>query len=143
MESRNVHVLLNSTIRHPGQETETHELKATGQCIVKAGRSYLKYEEDHDGKRIQTMIKMGANDALIMRKGAVDMRLPFNVEEERQGTYGNGPATFGLVVQTERLIFEENENTFSGTFSVMYSLWAEESVLGNYELTITYTEGTS
>ena len=37
-------------------------------------------------------IKMGNGDALIMRSGAVKMRLPFDTEENRTGEYGNGPA---------------------------------------------------
>ena len=143
MESRNVNVRLSSSIRHPEQDEETYELLATGQYIIKAGRSYLKYEEEQNGKRIQTTIKMGAEDALIMRNGAVDMRLPFNLEGERFGTYGNGPATFDLRVKTERLEFIEKEDVFGGKFGVMYTLLAEGSILGKYELTITYTEGTS
>ena len=143
METQNVTIMLNSSIRHPGQDEETHELNAIGQYIKRAGRSYLKYEEEQSGNRIETTVKMGDEDALIMRRGAVDMRLPFNLDEERQGTYGSGPANFQLIVKTNDLEFAEVRDGFGGRFSVAYELVAEGSVLGTYELTITYTEGTS
>lgn len=140
MGTRNVNIQLSSSIGHPGQDEETHELHLTGQCIRKAGRLYLKYQEVQNGAAIQTTVKMGDEDALIMRSGAVDMRLPFQLEEERQGIYGNGPASFELIVKTERLEF--TEDTSGGRFSVSYNLLAEGSILGTYKLTITYSEGT-
>lgn len=143
MESRNVNVRISSSIRHPEQDEEIHEVLATGQYVIKAGKPYLKYVEEQDGNGVQTIIKMGTEDALIMRSGAVDMRLPFSLEGERLGTYGNGPARFDLGVKTGRLEFAEQEDAFGGRFRVMYTLLAEGSILGKYELTITYTEGIS
>ena len=82
MESKNigqpVHIRLHSSIRHPGQEIETHELQATGRLIEKANAFYLKYDENHNGDNIQTILKMSNRNALIMRSGAVKMRLPFD-----------------------------------------------------------------
>ena len=142
METQNVTIMLNSSIRHPEQDEETHELHAIGQYIKKAGRSYLKFNEEQSGNRIETTVKMGDKDALIMRRGAVDMRLPFNLDEERQGTYGSGPANFQLIVKTNNLEFTKLVDGFGGRFTVAYELVAEGSVLGIYELTITYSEGT-
>ena len=142
METRdrvcNVDIQLHSSIRHPGQDQETHELSLTGQLIEKKGKSYLKYEEQQSGNRILTTIKMGAEDALILRSGAVTMRLPFIINGERPCTYGSGPATFDLLVKTTRLDFREEARQFH----VAYELHADESLLGTYELTITYTGGT-
>ena len=146
MESREkgryVTIKLHSSIRHPGQDEEKHELNAKGLLIEKAGKSYLKYEEQQSGKSIQTIVKLDSTDALIMRRGAVTMRLPFVASGERPGTYGSGPATFDLVVKTAKLDFTEQEDNSGGRFNVNYDLHAEGSLLGTYELTITYTEGT-
>lgn len=138
---QNVNIQLSSSIRHPEQDEETHELHLTGQCIRKAGRFYLKYQEVQNGNTIQTTIKMGDEDAIIMRSGAVNMRLPFQMEGERQGIYGNGPAAFELIIKTEHLEFTGSAS--DGRFSVSYDLLAEGSLLGKYKLTITYSEGTS
>ena len=138
---RPVIVQLHSSIQHPGQDRETHALKATGRIIEKAGTSYLKYEEEQNGDNIQTTIKLGTEDALIMRKGAITMRLPFALEGERPGEYGNGPASFKLLVKTNQLEFKEEVKKTSGRFAVTYELHTEGSLLGTYELTITYSEG--
>jgi uncharacterized beta-barrel protein YwiB (DUF1934 family) len=135
---RNVDIQLHSTIRHPGQDQEIHELSLTGQLIEKKGYYYLKYEEQQNGNSVLTTVKMGTEDALILRSGAVTMRLPFILEGERPGNYGSGPASFNLLVKTTRLEFSEQ----AGRFHVTYELHAEGSLLGTYELTITYTEGT-
>ena len=135
-----VRIRLHSSIRHPGQEIETHELQATGQLIEKANAFYLKYDEDHNGDNIKTTLKMSDRDALIMRSGAVKMRLPFDTEENRVGEYGNGPATFALQVKTNHLEFKGEQT--GGQFNVHYELHTEGSLLGTYKLNITYTEGT-
>lgn len=135
---RNVDIQLHSSIRHPGQDQENHELSLTGQFIVKKGSYYLKYEEQQNGQSVQTTAKMGTKDALILRSGTVSMRLPFIEKGERPGNYGSGPASFNLLVKTTQLEFNEQ----AGRFHVAYELHAEGSLLGTYELTITYTEGT-
>ena len=102
----------------------------------------MKYEEQQSGKSVQTIVKLDSTDALIMRRGAVTMRLPFVPAAERLGTYGSGPATFDLVVKTDKLDFTEQKDNSGGRFNVKYDLHAEGSLLGTYKLTITYTEGT-
>lgn len=135
---RKVDIQLHSSIRHPGQDQESYEMNLAGQLIEKKGIYYLKYEEQQNGQLVLTTVKMGAEDALIFRSGAVTMRLPFISNGERPGNYGNGPASFNLLVKTTLLEFNEQ----TGRFHVAYELHAEGSLLGIYELTITYTEGT-
>jgi len=142
LQTKDVRIQLSSTISHPGQDEETHEIHATGQYIKKADRVYLKFNEDQSGDQVQTTVKMGEEDALIMRKGATNMRLPFVLDGKRHGTYGSGPANFNLIVKTNLLEFIEKEDGNSGSFTVNYDLIAEGSVLGEYKLLFTYTEGT-
>ncbi|MBE1555754.1 DUF1934 domain-containing protein [Sporosarcina limicola] len=140
---RKVNIRLHSSIQHPGQDEEVHELKLLGQLIEKKGKSYLRYEEQQSGNLIRTTVKLDAEDALIMRKGAVNMRLPFVVAaEDRAGSYGNGPASFNLIVKTHRLEHKEEQGGTGGEFKVHYGLHADGSPLGTYKLTITYREGT-
>lgn len=138
---RPVFIRLQSSIRHPGQDEETHDLETTGRYIEKASTSYLKYDEITNEQEIRTTVKMGEEDALIMRSGAVDMRLPFIAGGERPGEYGNGLANFKLLVKTNRLELTEHKDGLGGQFGVAYELHAEGALLGIYELIITYTEG--
>lgn len=138
---RNVEVRLHSSIRHPGQEEETHEMRLAGELIHKKGKAYLKYEEQQGGQRVSTIVKLGAEEALILRGGAVSMRLPFAVGEERFGTYGSEPALLELLVKTNVLDYTKKADDTEGRFSVQYELHAEGALLGIYELMITYMEG--
>lgn len=135
-----VHVQLHSSIHHPGQEKETHTFQAIGRYTEKSNSAYLQYEEELDGQKIQTIVKLGNEEALIMRSGAIKMRLPLSKVEERFGEYQNGPVTFKLQVKTTELdIIQEEER--NGKFQAAYELYAEGSILGTYELSITYSEG--
>ena len=102
----------------------------------------MKYEEQQNGKVVRTTVKLDAEDALILRSGAVTMRLPFVTNDKRAGAYGSEPASFNLIVETDRLESVIKEDGTGGHFHVVYHLHAEGSLLGTYELTITYTEGT-
>lgn len=139
---KQVDIRLHSSVRHPGQAKETQEFRLTGRLIEKRGTSYLQYEEQQGGT-IETIVKLDPNEALIMRKGAVRMRLPFSVENRRIGSYGNGPVTLDLHVETDHLRFTQEQDGLSGQFDVQYRLSDGSSLLGTYHLIITYTEGKS
>lgn len=139
---KNVHIRVHSLIQHPGQPKEMHELRMPGELIERKGTSYLRYKEVQNGESVLAMVKLDTNEALIMRKGAVNMRLPFTQGKRRPGSYGNGPASFELIVETEKLDLTEQVDGLGGEFTVHYGLHSNGSLLGTYELTITYTEGT-
>ena len=138
---RPVKIRLHSSIQHPGQDKVTHEIQMAGRYIEKAGISYLRYVEEQDGAEIQSTVKMGSEDALIMRSGALKMRLPFFTDSDRAGEYRNAQANFNLLVRTKQLEFIKEATPTKGRFSVHYELHAEGSLLGTYELSITYSEG--
>lgn len=136
-----VRIRLHSSIQHPGQSEETHEIESTGRFIEKAGIAYLKYDEQQDEEKIQSTVKMGNDEALIMRTGAVKMRLPFSTDSDKPGEYGNAHANFRLLVRTKQLEFIKEETGVGGRFSVVYELHTEGALLGIYKLSITYSEG--
>ncbi|QTD40716.1 DUF1934 domain-containing protein [Sporosarcina sp. Te-1] len=138
---RSVDVQLRSTIIHPGQPADNHALQAKGTVVEKAGNLYLRFEEKQNGQTIRTTVKLGREEALIMRSGAVQMRLPFTIGNPRPGTYGNGPATFNLLVKTKELEVDTDIAGATGNFHVHYELHADGALLGTYKLQITYTEG--
>lgn len=132
-----VRVTLRSAVEHPGQSAETHDLQAQGKTIEKNGQLYLLFEEHIEGiAAVRTTVKLHEEDAFIMRKGGVQMRLPFRPGDSRLGTYGNGPAVMDLLVATKKLV------SAPGHFSVSYELHTEDGMLGKYDLTITYSEVT-
>lgn len=135
-----VKILLHSSIQHPGQDKETSEIELTGSYIAKPQSSYLKYEEQQQQGNVQTTVKMSEEKALIMRSGAINMRLPFELNEIRSGQYINGPARLKLYVKTHAIEFKEEPNSSNGRFHVQYQLIDGHAKVGTYEITMTYTE---
>ncbi|MFJ5790602.1 DUF1934 domain-containing protein [Lysinibacillus sp. NPDC093197] len=137
-EKSQVNIKLISTIRPIDGESETLEMWLNGQLINKADSLYLKYEEMQDEKTIRTTMKLDKERALIMRAGAVKMRLPLNIFEQQIGHYESEFGSMPLVTQTKNMLFTRHE--MRGDFHVHYDLLMGGQNVGNYTLDITFTE---
>ncbi|QPQ37647.1 DUF1934 domain-containing protein [Lysinibacillus sp. JNUCC-52] len=137
-EKSQVNIKLISTIRPIDGESETLEMWLDGQLINKADSLYLKYEEVQDEKTIRTTMKLDKERALIMRAGAVKMRLPLNIFEQQIGHYESEFGSMPLVTQTKNMLFTRHE--MRGDFHVQYDLLMGGQNVGNYTLDITFTE---
>ncbi len=133
-----VNIKLISTIRPIDGESEGYEMWLTGQLLEKAGSIYLKYEEVQEDKTIRTTMKLGNEQALIMRNGALKMRLPLNVMEQQMGHYESELGSMPLVIDTKEMTF--TKQSVSGDFHVQYDLLMGGQSVGNYTLDITFTE---
>lgn len=133
-----VNIKLISTIRPIDGESETFEMWLNGELLEKAGSLYLRYEEVQEQKTIRTTMKLGEEQALIMRAGAVKMRLPLNIFEQQIGHYESEFGSVPLVIQTKNMTFARQE--VSGDFHVQYDLLMSGQSVGNYTLDITFTE---
>ncbi|MFJ7880828.1 DUF1934 domain-containing protein [Lysinibacillus sp. NPDC096826] len=137
-EKSQVNIKLISTIRPIDGESETVEMWLKGQLITKADSLYLKYEEMQDEKTIRTTMKLDKERALIMRAGAVKMRLPLNIFEQQIGHYESEFGSMPLVTQTKNMLF--TRHVMRGDFHVQYDLLMGGQSVGNYTLDITFTE---
>lgn len=133
-----VNIKLISKIRPIDGESEGYEMLLTGQLLEKAGNIYLKYEEVQEDKTIRTTMKLGSEQALIMRNGAVKMRLPLNIIEQQMGHYESEFGSMPLVIDTKEMMF--TKQAVSGDFHVQYDLLMGGQSVGNYTLDITFTE---
>ncbi|OXS76897.1 hypothetical protein B1B04_00395 [Lysinibacillus sp. KCTC 33748] len=133
-----VNIKLISTIRPIDGESEGYEMLLTGQLLEKAGSIYLKYEEVQEDKTIRTTMKLGNEQALIMRNGAIKMRLPLNIIEQQMGHYESELGSMPLVIDTKEMTF--TKQAVSGDFHVQYDLLMGGQSVGNYTLDITFTE---
>ena len=137
--NKQVKVKLKTTIRQPNEEPEIYELWATGTIIEKRGNSYLKYEEMQDDNKINTTVKMGETEGLVLRSGGVNMRLPFLGNEEQTGSYESEFGVLMVSTMTRKIAFEKNKN--DGNFVVQYDLTVSGQPVGEYTLEFHYTEG--
>jgi uncharacterized beta-barrel protein YwiB (DUF1934 family) len=137
--NQQVKVKLKTTIRQPKEEPEVYELWATGSLITKGDTVYLKYAEVQDDKNINTTVKMGEKEALVMRSGGLNMRLPFLLNTERNGSYESEYGVLMVTTSTKRMTYEKNKN--DGRFVVQYDLNVSGESVGEYTLEFHYTEG--
>jgi uncharacterized beta-barrel protein YwiB (DUF1934 family) len=64
---------------------ETFELMVFGTYFEKGNAAYLRYEEAVEEGSVRTIVKMAQNVALILRGGAIKMRLPFELNRKLNG----------------------------------------------------------
>ena len=66
----------------------------------------MKYDEVQEDKIIRTTMKLGHEKALIMRAGAVSMRLPLNIIEQQKGHYESEFGSMPLVIDTKNDVYK-------------------------------------
>lgn len=98
------------------------------------------YEEVQEVGKVRTTVRMGNEEALILRGGAIKMRLPFGLNEKLPGSYDGGIGSLAVTVHTHQLQFEQNEN--HGRFLLEYDLLTGGQLVGKYNLEFIYTEET-
>ena len=136
--SQQVKIKLKTTIQQPLEEPEIYELWVSGLLYEKGSNSYLKYEEVQEEKAIKTTVKMGLNEALILRSGGVTMRLPFLVDMEQVGSYESEYGSLMVHTKTRQIQFEKNKH--AGHFIVHYDFIVSGQPVGEYTLEFHYTE---
>ena len=136
--STNVKIKLWSSILPVEGDAETYEMWLEGQLIAKNGMSYLRYEEVQEGKTIQTTIKLTEDRAVIMRSGAVNMRLPLNTTQQERGHYDSQYGSIPLITKTHEIAILSDDKR--RTFKTTYDLIIGGNLVGNYTLDIKFTE---
>ncbi|HWK23028.1 MAG TPA: DUF1934 domain-containing protein [Ureibacillus sp.] len=138
----NVKIKLNTTILPADGETENYEMWLNGLFIKKSGKTYLRYVEELNEQKVRTTVKLGNEQALILRSGGIKMRLPFNTSHEESGHYDTQYGTLPIETKTHQLAHEYNEdNLINGSFNVQYDLMINGQSVGKYTLEIHYSEG--
>lgn len=133
-----VKIKLVSSIIPTEGERETYEMWLNGVVIDKNGTYFLRYEEVQDEHHIKTTIRLTDDTSFIMRKGAIDMRMPLNVEQQERGHYNSPYGDLPITTKTYELAVERTN--FSGAFKTQYDLIIGGNAVGNYTLDITFTE---
>jgi uncharacterized beta-barrel protein YwiB (DUF1934 family) len=136
-----VKVHLTTKVQHE-EKADTFELALFGRYYEKGNAAFLKYDEVLEDGTIHTIVKLSHDDALILRSGALKMRLPFNRNVKKNGSYVSPYGTMLLSTETKQLEHDKEHSgeLVEGTFSIQYDLWMQDSIAGNYEMVIHYKE---
>ena len=136
-----VKIKLITTVHPTEGESETYEMWLRGNYIEKAGSTYLRYEEIQQDQAIRTTIKLGQQQALILRNGAINMRLPLHSYKQQIGHYDSELGLLPLVIDTQKIDFQPKlPNEKTGTFTAQYHLKMNGQTVGNYIVDIQFTE---
>ncbi|RHW40232.1 DUF1934 family protein [Neobacillus notoginsengisoli] len=139
MDPKPVTVTITTSIVQSGMKDEIIT-GASGFFYRKGSAVYLQYEEKAEGGSIRTILKMDSGEALLLRSGAVKMRIPFRLSAETRGSYNTPYGTLPVKAVTERLAQAIRENGKGGMFLLKYDLHIAGAPAGTYSLSITFEE---
>ena len=87
----------------------------------------MKYEELASEGRIGTIVKVNQDQGLILRNGAVKMRLPFQLGAETTGSYEMPLGRFEIAANTTMLGYNELFNKSEGSIRLVYDFTMQGS----------------
>lgn len=119
-------------------EQESIELVVFGRYQQRDKAAFLQYEEVMDEGNVRTIVKVTDQDALILRGGAVKMRLPFRMDQELIGSYELPLGLFDTTTRTHKLAHTYENGT--GQIEIHYDFSFQGSHAGTYHLEIRFQE---
>nr|WP_318247611.1 DUF1934 domain-containing protein [Bacillus infantis] len=138
-EQTPVKIKVKTDIRTGGSK-ETFELTAFGRYYKKNGSRFLQYDEENEAGTVKTIVKMAEGEALILRSGAVKMRLPFRMNKKMRGSYEMPFGTMEMLTLTKGLSQSFEDGSGTGSFDLLYEMKMQGSQAGTYHLAITFEE---
>lgn len=138
-QEKKVKIKLVSTIVPIEGEHETYEMWLEGSVVYKGGNDYLRYDEVQEDQTIRTTIKLATHGAVILRNGAVKMRMPLNLEQPELGHYESMYGSLPIETTTHQLAIEQLAGGAT-RFMTQYDLRVAGDSVGHYTLEIHFTE---
>ena len=134
---KSIHVKVVTDIRD-GHRKETNSFEAKGMYYEKENAVYVTYKEQQEMGDIQTIVKIGKEEVIVTRSGAVKMKQQFRKKERTSTNYTSpyGP----LHMETFTHNFEYKQLRTKGTLFVTYDLHLQGQQAGKYALTISFKE---
>jgi uncharacterized beta-barrel protein YwiB (DUF1934 family) len=135
-----VKINVKTTIFQDGRE-EIIEGTAKGDFFQKENASYLQYEEITEQGSIRTIVKMAGQEALVLRNGAVKMRLPFRLHQKMTGSYELPFGKFETMTMAKNIDLSCDTGTGRGKIDILYDFSMQEAPgVGTYHLEIFFQE---
>ncbi|WP_245676190.1 DUF1934 domain-containing protein [Domibacillus iocasae] len=135
-EQMPVKIRVKTDVAHEG-ESETFELSLFGQLFKKDGSTFLKYDEVQDEGIVHTIVKLANENALILRSGALKMRMIFEEGQQLNGSYESQYGT--LLVTTDTQAFtHKSDDAGTGQAELVYNLLMQGDAVGTYTMNIHY-----
>lgn len=138
-EQRAVKIKVVTTIWNDNNK-ETFEFVTFGRYYEKASSFYLQYDEEQEVGIIKSTLKISNDRALLLRSGAINMRMTFQKDEETTGKYETPYGTMAMITKTKKLTTSFNRAASKGSISIVYDLNMNGAHVGTYELQLMFEE---
>lgn len=142
MEQIPVKIKVKTTIWND-VDKDTFELQTFGQYYEKNDSIFLQYEEVMEEGKIKSIVKVSSTEALILRSGAINMRMVFQTEKKLQGRYETSLGSMPMTTLTKKLDYFFEETAKKGIMTILYDLEMQGSLAGTYQLEISFEEETN
>lgn len=136
-DGQNVKITLHNEIKRD-DEIEQYELTVFGKYYKRGNNEFLKYEEAQEEGTVKTILKWNPEFALVMRSGAVSMRLEHRENKTTHGSYQHPYGTLSIEAYTSEIQSRVEEHTH--TVQLQYDLSMQQSFIGTYKMTFTFEE---
>ncbi len=115
------------------------ELKTYGSFAIKNDKFYIFYsEEDENGQKTDTMIKVSESTCVLKRSGAVNNRMVIEVGKRNSCLYSTPMGEMVLDIYGEQVNSQLNEQ--GGKLSLIYTLNINSATVGKNRIEITVKE---
>ncbi|TCN24021.1 DUF1934 domain-containing protein [Mesobacillus foraminis] len=136
-EQNPVKVTVTTAIQD-GEQQETYELTTFGRYYKKGRSSYLQYDETMEEGVVHTTVKASGNEVLILRSGAIKMRLHLLQDKKTPGNYHSPYGLLQTEADTRKVDIAMGSS--SGMIKVFYELAIQGAHAGTYQMNIDYKE---
>lgn len=130
-------IKVKTTIWNNGEQ-ETFELTTFGRYYEKGDSIYLQYEELLEEETVKSIVKVSGDEVLILRSGAVNMRMVFSAGNKHAGRYETPYGVMGVETITKNLAHQLDKHR--GSIDVLYELHMQGALAGTYQLDISFEE---
>jgi uncharacterized beta-barrel protein YwiB (DUF1934 family) len=135
-----VKINVKTTIFHENGK-EIMETAAYGRFYQKDNASFLQYEEEGEEGKIRTTVKLAGDEGLILRNGAIKMRLPFSLNKQREGSYQLSFGQFAIFSSAQKIDHSYDAKHGKGSINIVYEFSMQGAGNSNtYHLEITFQE---
>ncbi|GHH97961.1 DUF1934 domain-containing protein [Neobacillus kokaensis] len=127
------------TVKTTIDEADPMELVVFGRYFQKGNASYLKYEEVMEELgTVRTIVKISEEEMLILRSGAIKMRLPFQLQKKLNGSYEMPFGVFETATLAQKMEFTDGHVQGGGQIDIVYDFEMQGSPAGTYQLKIQF-----
>lgn len=124
------------SIQWMDHQKESEESIYRGTGYSRGDKHYIHYTEYMEGQKVSTLIIFSNHQVRIKRSGAVSSEMIFRLGEKTAFVYTIAEGSFEMGIDTEKLIFDEQETSGSYSLEIYYNLVMYGETVSHHKICI-------